>query len=103
MKQWTLLLALLLVLAVVVLACAPSAEPGGLIEEPLPEEPAAVEEEVSATEPVEAIEQPVSEPTREVISFWTWASTDFEYDALEQMVQQFREDTGVEVELLIIR
>lgn len=95
MKRWMLLLAVLLVLAFVAPACVPTT--GG---------PEVVGEKTTAPEPtewVEATKPPVTKPTGEVISFWTWASTDFEEDALNRMVQQFRENTGIEVELLIIR
>jgi ABC-type glycerol-3-phosphate transport system substrate-binding protein len=103
MKRWMLILVVLLALTLVAPACAPvTGVPEEVVEEAEPQEPTVVEE-VPATEPVEATEAPGLEPTGEVISFWTWASTAFEYNALEQMVQQFSMDTGIEVDSMIIR
>lgn len=95
MKRWMLLLVALVVLAFLAPACTPTT--GGtevVVKTSAPPQP---------TESVEATEQPPVGPAGEVVSFWTWASTDFEEDALNKMVQQFRENTGIDVELLIIR
>lgn len=98
MKRWTLFLLAALLLATLSPTCAP-------VEEPT-EAPAEVVVETlppAAEEPTESAEQPPEPVPGEVVSFWTWASTAFEEDALNRMVAQFSKDTGIDVDLQVIR
>ncbi|MGD9028632.1 MAG: hypothetical protein PVG25_02335 [Anaerolineae bacterium] len=89
MKRWMPFLLAVLLLATIAPACAPTSTPSEVV----------VEEEQA--KPIEEVVQPTEEIPQEVISFWTWASTPFEQEAVEKMVRQFSANTGIDVDLLV--
>lgn len=92
MKRWMLFLLAALVLAILSPACAPI------------EEPPEVKVETPAPEVVTEVEQVTMEPAQETILFMTWASTAFEQDAVEKMVEQFEEDNPqITVDRIVVR
>jgi ABC-type glycerol-3-phosphate transport system substrate-binding protein len=96
MKRCVLFLLAVLALAVISPACGPTPAPEVIVRT------AVVETVVVETTVVEVTAAPEGpESTQELVVFWTWASTGFEAEAVEKMVETFSASTGIQIELVI--